>query len=150
MQQPEPDKITAYLETVRQQIRWKRAQPIVLKEIKDHILDQKNAYLEEGLDEEPASDKAILEMGDPVLVGEQLDHAHRPKPDWMLLALTGFMLFLGFAVQFFMDSAFDSAWALEQQLVWTGIAVSVMLAAYFADFTIVGKYPKTVFARSAR
>jgi len=139
------DKIAVYLETVRQQIRWKRAQPIVLEEIENHITDQKNALLKEGLDEETATDKAITEMGDPVMVGEQLDHAHRPKPDWTLLALTAALLFLGFAIQFFIDSALDGAWALKQQMLWAGIAVIVMLAAYFSDFTIIGKYPKTVF-----
>lgn len=141
-----PDKIAAYLETVRQQIRWKRAQPIVLEEIKDHITDQKSAWLKNGLDEETATDKAITEMGDPVLVGEQLDHAHRPKPDWTLLALTGFMLLLGLAIQLFIDSTFDGAWTLAQQMAGVGIAISVMLAAYCADFTIIGKYPKTVFS----
>ena len=142
---PTPDKVTAYLETVRQQIRWKRAQPIVLEEIENHITDQKNALLKEGVDEETATDKALTEMGDPVIVGEQLDHAHRPKPDWTLLTLTGAMLLLGFAIQFFIDSTFDGAWRLEQQMLWVGIALIVMLAAYFADFTIVGKYPKLVF-----
>lgn len=139
------DKITEYLEAVREQVRWKRAQPMVLEEIKNHINDQKNVLIKEGLDEATATYKAIAEMGDPVVVGGQLDHVHRPKPDWMLLALTGGMLFLGFAIQFFMDSAFDRGWVLQQQMVWAGIAVIVMLASYFADFTIVGKYPKTVF-----
>ena len=140
-----PDKIAGYLETVRQQIRWKRAQPIVLEEIENHITDQKNALLKEGLDEETATNKAITEMGDPVIVGEQLDYAHRPKPDWTLLALTVAMLLLGFAVQFFIDFTLDGAWALKQQMAWTGITIIVMFAAYFADFTIVGKYPRTVF-----
>ncbi|MEA4926955.1 MAG: FtsW/RodA/SpoVE family cell cycle protein [Syntrophomonadaceae bacterium] len=138
-------KIAAYLETVGQQIRWKRAQPIVLEEIENHIVDQKNALLQEGLDEETATAKALTEMGDPVLVGEQLDHVHRPQPDWTLLTLTGAMLLLGFAIQFFIDSTFDGAWRFEQQMVWAGIAVIVMLAAYFADFTIIGKYPRIVF-----
>ena len=139
------DKINGYLEAVRQQIRWKRAQPIVLEEINNHLTDQKDALLKEGLDEAAATDKAIKEMGDPVMVGEQLDQAHRPKPDWTLLTLTGAMLLLGFAIQFFIDSTFDGTWGLQQQMVWAGIAITVMLAAYFADFTIVGKYPKTVF-----
>lgn len=139
------DKFTGYIEAVRQQIRWKRAQPVVLEEINNHLTDQRDALLKEGLDETTATDKAILEMGDPVMVGEQLDHAHRPKPDWTLLTLTGAMLLLGFAIQFFIDSTFDGAWGLQQQMVWAGIAIIVMLAAYFADFTIVGKYPKTVF-----
>ncbi len=138
-------KIAAYLETVGQQIRWKRAQPIVLEEIENHLIDQKNALLKEGLDEETATAKALTEMGDPVLIGEQLDHVHRPKPDWTLLTLTGAMLLLGFAIQFFIDSTFDGTWTFQQQIVWAGIAIIVMLAAYFADFTIVGKYPRTVF-----
>jgi len=137
--------ITEYLEAVREQIRWKRAQPMVLEEINNHINDQKNALIEEGLDEATATYKAITEMGDPVVVGGQLDHVHRPKPDWMLLALIGGMLLLGFAIQFFMDSAFDRGWVLQQQVVWAGIAVIVMLASYFADFTIIGKNPKTIF-----
>lgn len=139
------DKIAEYLEAVRQQIRWKRAQPIVLEEINNHIIDQKNAWLQEGLDEATAADKAITEMGDPVMVGEQLDHAHRPKPDWTLLILTVAMLLFGLAIQSFINSDFDGAGAFQEQLIWVGIAILVMLTAYFADFTIVGKYPILVF-----
>ncbi len=118
---------------------------MVLEEIENHITDQKNALLIEGVDEETATDKALTEMGDPVIVGEQLDHAHRPKPDWTLLTLTGAMLLLGFAIQFFIDSTAAGTWIVEQQMLWAGIAIIVMLAAYFADFTIVGKYPRTIF-----
>lgn len=138
----QPDKIAEYLETVRQQIRWKRAQPVVLGEIKDHISDLKSALLKDGLDEETATDKAVTEMGDPILVGEQLDHAHRPKPDWALFTLTGVMLLFGSAIQFFIAGA----GTFEQQMAWVGMSIIVMLAAYFADFTIVGKYPQLVFS----
>lgn len=142
----QPDKVMEYLEIVRQQIRWKRAQPIVLGEIKDHITDLKDALLDGGLDEVTAIDKALTEMGDPVLVGEQLDYVHKPKPDWILFVLTGVMLILGSAAQGFIDSTLDSAWTFAQQMVWGGIAITAMLSAYFADFTIIGKYPKLVFS----
>ncbi|SNS18042.1 cell division protein FtsW, lipid II flippase [Anaerovirgula multivorans] len=139
------DKITEYLDTVRQQVRWKKAQPIVLDEIQNHITDQKNAFLNDGFDEETATDKAIAEMGDPVVVGEKLNRVHKPKPDWSLLALTVAMLLLGLAIQFFIHSTLGGAWRFERQLVSSGIAIPVMLAAYFFDFTIVGKYPKLAF-----
>ncbi|MCO1603092.1 permease prefix domain 1-containing protein [Desulfosporosinus nitroreducens] len=95
----QPSKITEYLETVRQQIRWKKAQLPVLEEINNHIIDQKNAFISEGLSEEEAADRAIAEMGDPVVVGEQLDRAHRPRPDWPLLVMTAAILLLGLAIQ---------------------------------------------------
>ncbi|MDR3602367.1 MAG: hypothetical protein P4L49_18090 [Desulfosporosinus sp.] len=48
----QPRKITEYLEAVRQQIRWKKAQSPVLEEIKNQIIDQKNAFVIDGLNEE--------------------------------------------------------------------------------------------------
>jgi hypothetical protein len=143
----QPDRITGYLETVRRQIRWKRTHPFVLEEIHNHIIDQKEAFLKEGLDEEEAVKSAINEMGDPVTVGEQLDRIHRPRPDWTLLALTASMLFLGLAIQYFLSPGIQNgAEAFNRQVMWAGVSVIVMAAAYLIDFTIVGKFPVFIFA----
>ena len=142
----QPSKITEYLDAVRQQIRWKKAQFSVLEEINNHITDQKNAFLSEGLNEEEATDKAIADMGDPIVVGEQLDRAHRPRPDWLLLVMTATMLIFGLAIQFFVRSNSPlGTWMFQNQIVWVGIAILVMFGAYFLDFTIIGKYPKVIF-----
>lgn len=71
--------IPEYLEIVRQQIRWKKIQSSLLEEINNHINDQISAFVDDGLDEEEATKKAIAEMGDPVIVGKQLDRTHRPN-----------------------------------------------------------------------
>lgn len=145
MQQPR--KITEYLEIVRQQIRWKRAQSFVLDEISDHITDQKNAFMDDGLNEEEATDKAILEMGDPIIVGEQLDRAHRPRPDWLLISITAAMLLFGLAVHIWIgpNHLNNGAEMFQKQIIWAGIGILVMSAGYFLDFTIIGKYPKVIF-----
>ncbi|WP_242833572.1 permease prefix domain 1-containing protein [Desulfosporosinus youngiae] len=88
----QPSKITEYLEVVCRQIRWKKAQSSVLEEIENHIIDQKNAFISDGLNEEEATDKAIAEMGDPIVVGEQLDRVHRPGLIGMSI---GILLVLG-------------------------------------------------------
>ena len=38
-----------YLNQVRGQIHWKRAQPVVLRELRDHLQDQRDAYLSQGM-----------------------------------------------------------------------------------------------------
>jgi len=91
----QPSKITEYLEAVRQQIRWKKAQSPVLEEINNHIIDQKNAFVIHGLSEEAAIDRAIAEMGDPIVVGGQLDRAHRPKLIDIGTIILGILLVLG-------------------------------------------------------
>ena len=143
----QPNKITEYLEVVRQQIRWRKAQSSVLEEINNHITDQKNAFVSDGLDEEGATDKAIAEMGDPIVVGEQLDRAHRPRPDWPLFVMTATMLLLGLTIQILIgpDHLSNGAEMFQKQIIWAGIAILVMFATYFFDFTIIGKYPKVVF-----
>ena len=126
----QPNKITAYLEAVGQQIRWKRAQAPVLEELNNHITDQKNAFIHEGLNEQLATDKSIAEMGDPMVVGEQLDRAHRPRPDWPLLIMTAPMLLLGLAIQFWIgpNHLNNGAEMFQKQIIWAGIAILVMFA----------------------
>lgn len=138
--------VTAYLAAVRRQIRWKKAHAPVLQEIENHIADQKDALLSEGLDEETATARAVAEMGDPVTVGQQLDRTHRPQPDWPLLVLTAVLLLTGLFFQYLMGpDLHDGREVFFRQLFWAGLSVLVMLVAYFLDFTIMARYPKLLF-----
>ena len=87
------DKIKDYGVTVCNQIRWKRAHPLIEEEIENHIIDQRDAYISDGDDETTATNKAIIQMGDPVEVGIQLDRTHRPKPQKTMIFLTMLLLF---------------------------------------------------------
>lgn len=62
-----------YIQTVTDQIRCKRALPLVTKELEDHIEDQKCDYMTEGMEPSEAEEAAVLEMGDPVEVGIEMD-----------------------------------------------------------------------------
>lgn len=142
----QPNKIAAYLETVRQQIRWKKAQTPVIEELENHLTDQKHAYINDGLDEETAINKAVAEMGDPVVVGEQLDRTHRPRPDWLSLIMTAGLLILGLLIQFLIRSDIHNGMEMfSKQVIWAGLGIIVLLAAYFLDFTIMGKYPWIIY-----
>ncbi|MDQ7092174.1 FtsW/RodA/SpoVE family cell cycle protein [Desulfosporosinus sp. PR] len=136
------EKITEYLEIVRRQIRWQKAQVPVLAELQNHLSDQRDALLKAGLDEETAISGALEEMGDPVVVGEQLDRVHRPRPDWPLLALTVVLLGAGLTIQFLIGGDIHIGRDMfSRQVIWAGLAIILLLAAYFLDFTILGKYP---------
>ena len=67
-----------YIQTVTEQIRCKRALPLVTKELEGHIEDQKSDYMKAGMNVEEAEEAAVLEMGDPVEVGVEMDRIHRP------------------------------------------------------------------------
>ncbi|MBF4695783.1 permease prefix domain 1-containing protein [Fusibacter ferrireducens] len=65
------DRIHEYSKLVCDQIRWEKAHEPVLKEIEAHITDQRDAYIEDGLETYEATECAIRQMGDPIMVGTQ-------------------------------------------------------------------------------
>ena len=139
--------ISEYLKTVCDQIRWKKAHDVISKEIENHIIDQKDAFMANGVEEEMATDQAIKEMGDPIVVGSELDRTYRPKIAWSIIVLTGIVLLLGFAIRIFVsyDTDMHMPWKLTNSVISTVLGISCMTLAYFLDFTTLGKYPKTIY-----
>lgn len=140
-----PNKISDYIKTVCEQIRWKKAHAAVSKELEDHIIDQKSAYQNEGIDEDKATDEAIRQMGDPVVVGTQLDGTYRPKPDWVIIIFTIVTLFLGVTLNILMyNSIYYQRSYLSDAITPAVIGIIFFSIAYLIDFTIIGKYAKFI------
>lgn len=75
-----PDPLKAYAKLVGEQLRWKKARPIVEEEIEAHLTDQRDALLRSGMGEEKAIEESPRWMGDAVEIGARLDRIHHPKP----------------------------------------------------------------------
>lgn len=139
------NKIKEYLNEVCNQIRWKKSHEIISEEMENHIIDQKNTYISQGMDVDNATDKAVLEMGDPIDVGTELDSVYRPKPEWSIIILTGLLLVLGIVVRRFIMQGIGIQRSLTMEIMYSLVGVGIMGFAYFMDFTILGKYPKTIY-----
>ena len=89
-----------FLETVTEQIRYGKVREMISDELENHIEDQKEAFMSDGISEAQSYQKAMEDMGDPVEVGISLDRIHRPKMEWkmilLVLGLSVLGLFLGF------------------------------------------------------
>lgn len=139
-------KVQQYLETVCSQIRCKKIHADIWEEIENHIIDQKEAYKAQGIDEEVATIKALEQMGDPVIVGTELDRTHRPKPEWSIIALTALLLITGTVIRSFTSlQELNGIELFNKQLFFTLVGLGLMVLFYHMDFTVLGKHPKTVF-----
>ncbi len=140
----EPFKnIEKYCDTVCEQIRWKKARPEVATEIKNHLCDQRDAYILESCDEIEATEKAILQMGDPILIGEELDKTHKPKAQWGMLALVVILIMIGFVINYFSTSQPNSIFNFK--IYPYILAIILLITSYFADFRIFSKNPKLIY-----
>lgn len=147
-----PETIRAYLDTVQEQIRWKRARPVLARELEQHLTDQRDAFQTEGKDPETAERLAVEEMGDPVSVGTELDRVHRPKPQWGLLAATMTLALLGGILRVWLTASGAEIYE-NISPAFTTIALllgtACLLGAYLLDYTwltshAVGVYIGTV------
>ena len=87
------NSMEVFLNTVAEQIRWKRAKVVVLRELKDHMEDRYEAKLSQGLEETAAEAEAVSHMGDPVEIGRTLDAVHRPQSTrFLFLPVVSFLV----------------------------------------------------------
>lgn len=142
-----------YLSILQEQIRTKRARPMVVKEMEDHIEDQKCALMAEGRTEAEAEEEAVREMGDPVEAGVALDRIHRPKMNWgvlagiLLISLAGFLLQAMIARTARPLSDGTGIWLLSvigdgmrKQAVTIVIGIFIMILICWLDYSVIGKY----------
>ncbi|QQZ09883.1 FtsW/RodA/SpoVE family cell cycle protein [Heyndrickxia vini] len=86
----------SFLQEVTEQIKSKEAKKFIKLELDHHIQHAKNDWMQKGLTEDEAEEKAVVQMGSPQMLGQQFNKLHRPKIDWLLLILLGVTLLLGF------------------------------------------------------
>ena len=146
---PERDAISAYLETVGEQIRWGRARRAVLPELREHLEDQRDDFAAQGL-EDPAG-AAVEEMGDPISVGAELDRIHRPRPQWGLLGLTVALAVAGGALRVWLTAGWADLYQ-DVDPVRTALAVALgcgaLLAGYFLDISFLGRHARAIYLLS--
>ncbi|KZD37195.1 FtsW/RodA/SpoVE family cell cycle protein [Bacillus cereus] len=85
-----------FLKEVTNHIKSKEAKDLVATELDFHLKQTKNMWIEKGLSEEVAEDKAVEQMGSPIKLGEELNKLYKPKVDWFLIILLVAAMGLGF------------------------------------------------------
>lgn len=135
-------RIQTYAELCVGQMRCRAMRPVVGKELEAHMEDQKEAYLAEGMTPEEAERLAVAQMGDPVEAGMELDRVHRPRMDWKAVTLICFLAAVGILLQFVHAGQGGSIQTAQRFMVCTGIGIALMLGVCFADYTVLGKYPR--------
>jgi cell division protein FtsW (lipid II flippase) len=135
-----------FLQSVCNEIRFKGIHKSIAKELSDHIEDQKYEYIDQGLDEETATIKAVEQMGDPVIVGQQLNNAHKPRIEWSILSISTVLVIIGAAVQYFLSGASESAaYLFPRFLMYAPVGIAAFVAMYFFDYTLLGRYSKHIY-----
>lgn len=129
------ERFDGYLSQVDEQVRWARVRPALRRELMGHLEEQRDACLAEGMDETSAEIEAVRQMGDPVLVGQQLDEVHRPRPQYAPLALATVLAVCGMLIRINVNHT-----SSIRSLAGAGVGLVLMAALYFFDYRKLIRY----------
>ena len=136
-----PETFTQFARTAAEQLRWKKARPLVEDELLTHLCDQRDALMAGGMDETAATAESLRLTGDPYEIGTELDRVHRPKTPAALFMLAAAIALSGLAFIVLVSFADDTfAPFITRQCVALLLGTAAMLAAYFLDFTLLGHF----------
>lgn len=136
-----PETFTQFARTTAEQLRWKKARPLVEDELLTHLCDQRDALMAGGMDETAATAESLRLTGDPYEIGTELDRVHRPKTPAALFMLAAAIALSGLAFIVLVSFADDIfAPFIARQSVALLLGTAAMLAAYFLDFTLLGRF----------
>ena len=136
-----PDRIDAFVEAVGAEIRWKKARSPLTEEIRTHLLDQRDAYMAQGMDEDKAQAEAVRQMGDPAMLGADLDRVHRPRPQWGLLLLVLVLTAAGAFLRYSLtaDVPYISLRDRQMDLLGGLVGAAALAAGYLLDVSALGR-----------
>lgn len=143
-------RMDEYLRTVTEQVRCSKIHDSIAEELKDHILDQAEAFEEEGTDHEQALELAVREMGDPVETGVALDRIHRPHMSVEMLVLVSLisvlsLVFYGAMLFLAGDNSINGMeYWFHQQVKYTVTGFLLMILVCRIDYSVLGKWSRQI------
>ncbi len=123
----------SFLEQVKAQIKSKEAKAFVSAELHHHLNEVKSYWLQKGISEDQAEEKAVHQMGNPISIGRNLNRIHRPKVDWVTLSLFAAALLLGFLPLLSQDGMVDNHFS-TYKVVFVILGAMLALVMMFIDY----------------
>jgi cell division protein FtsW (lipid II flippase) len=141
--------VSDFLVEVCKQIGYKQIHTDISYELQGHIDELMIEYIQNGMSEDEAAEKAVRQMGDPVRIGRQLHKTHRPKAEWSIIALVGVMVLIGGFALFSIANDKASLMSVDKfsksYLAYTIIGIGIFVTCYFFDYTKLEKYSLHIF-----
>lgn len=86
------NNINIFINSVCDNIKYSYIKDDLRKELYEHIIEEKNSYIEDGIESEEAEQKAIKNMGKPEDISRDFNKIYKRKIDWKTLIIFLFLI----------------------------------------------------------
>lgn len=140
--------VKSYLDEVCSEIKNKRVHNEIKDELLCHIEEITLSYIDSGITEEEALNKAISQMGSSLTIGTELNKVHESKVDWKLLFLTSILVTIGILTICFIDMQHNNDHSLKTTFFFSFIGFIVLYISSFLDYRKLKLHSKGIYVVS--
>lgn len=133
-----------FLNQVCDQIKYKPARMEISNELGIHISELKDEYINTGMNELEAEEKAISQMGPAKVIGKQLNKVHKPKLNWQILLLVVLLTCFGIVSSIFKQNTTYKSY-LGNTIIYMLCGFLISLGIYFYDYKRAKKYSNIIY-----
>ncbi|NLK00242.1 MAG: FtsW/RodA/SpoVE family cell cycle protein [Clostridia bacterium] len=137
--------IRDYIDRVCAQVRFKDVHNDLEMELTAHIREAAKEYMDKGFSKGEAVEKAVVRMGDPVTVGKELDRAHRPRIEWLVLLFSFIFIGFGLVAIYFAEKTLTSNFIFKRSLLFSIAAAVLIGILYYFDYRKLEKRSKYIY-----
>lgn len=132
--------INNFLDLVCNSIKYSPIREAVRSELYEHIIEEKENYIKEGLSTELAEKRVITNMGTPKQISENFNKIYRKKIDWKLLTI--FILLIGINLLLTITIMIDSNNTnyIYKNVAYIFIGVIGTIILFFLDYKKIQKF----------
>lgn len=141
--------IKGFLNNVCQEIKYEPVRKGIADELESHIQEIKEEYIENGINEIKAEEKAVKQMGNAQDIGKKLNKVHRPKLDWKLLLITCILILFGGLVEIIRISNILEDYVIKRDIIryvfFLGLGIIPSIIIYFIDYKKLKKHSNIIY-----
>lgn len=138
--------VKSYLDEVCSEIKNKRVHAEIKEELLCHIEEITLNYIDSGINEEEALNKAISQMGSPITIGTELNKVHKCKADWKLLSLTLMLVTIGILSLYLIGIQNNNPAFLKKALIFNFIGFVILYISSFLGYRKLKLHSKGIYS----
>ncbi|WP_078427161.1 FtsW/RodA/SpoVE family cell cycle protein [Alkalihalobacterium alkalinitrilicum] len=124
--------LQSFIKKVKTEIKSKEAQALVEQELLGHIEEQNDSLKRKGHTEEEACKLAIEQMGNPIMLGQEMNQLHRPRVDWSLFFLFTAIIVMSLIPMYTLSTVIEGLF--ERKMVFNVIGIVIVLSVMLFDY----------------
>lgn len=137
----ETDSINIFLDSVCNELRYSQIKKNIRQELYEHIIEEKNNNIENGINDKEAELIAIKKMGNPDEISKEFNKIYKRKFDWKLLILLLTLMLTNCLLIITVANHIDNKTQyIVMNITYSAVGIIMAIIFYFIDYRKFQKF----------